>query len=171
MWVSLERAIGVEMDVFCQVEVVRWDCGGNPGPTRNADLTKYSLARAGRPEQDHVLVPHGEFERLERLAPAVDREADRCPVVPVEFLGLGEPGLSQQARAFRAPAGRGLLAHPCLHERHLRRGRLLQAVGEDLPVRRQVARKFHDRLHPAPCRGVPDAEPVSANNPPSAHTS
>ncbi len=23
MWVSLERAIGVEMDVFCQVEVVR----------------------------------------------------------------------------------------------------------------------------------------------------
>ena len=129
------------------------------------------LARAGRPEQDHVLVPPGEFERLERLAPVIDREADRCPVVPVEFLGLGEPGLSQQARAFRAPAGRDLLAHPCLHERHLRRGRLLQAVGEDLPGQRQAAREFHDRLHPAPGRGAPDAKPVSANDPPSAHTS
>ena len=113
------------------------------------------LARAGRPEQDHVLVPPGEFERLERLAPVIDREADRRPVVPVEFLGLGKPGLSQQARAFRAPAGRDLLAHPCLHERHLRRGRLLQAVGEDLPGRRQAAREFHDRLHPAPGRGAP----------------
>ena len=134
-------------------------------------MARCVLPVPGGPNRTTSSCRPADFERLERLAPAVDREADRCPVVPVEFLGLGEPGLPQQARAFRTPAGRDLPAHPCLHERHLCRGRLLQAVGEDLPGRRQAAREFHDRLHPAPGRGAPDAKPVSTNNPPSAHTS
>ena len=74
------------------------------------------LAGAGRAEHDHVLRVLDEVEGFEGLPPVVDGEAQGCPVVAVELLGLGEPGLFEQPRAFGAFPGFDLGVHPRVHE-------------------------------------------------------
>ena len=86
----------------------------------------------GGPEHDHVLRVLDEVEGFEGLTPVVDGEAQGCPVVAVEFLGLGEPGLFEQSRAFGTLPGVEFGVHPRVHELHLRgRGRL-QLFGQYL---------------------------------------
>ena len=59
------------------------------------------LACPGRAEQHHVLAVGDEVQRFQRLAPVVDGEADRRPVVAVEFFDARQSGLFEQTRAFR----------------------------------------------------------------------
>ena len=57
-----------------------------------------------------------EVEGFQCLPPVVDGEAQGCPVVAVELLGLGEPGLLEQPRAFGTFPGIDLGVHPRVHE-------------------------------------------------------
>ena len=105
------------------------------------------LAGAGRAEHDHVLRVLDEVEGFEGLTPVVDGEAQGCPVVAVELLGLGEPGLFEQSRAFGAFPGFDLGVHPRVHELHLRgRGRL-QLFGQYLSGQGEPAGEPHDPVH------------------------
>lgn len=104
------------------------------------------LAGAGRPEQDEVLVAADEFQGFDPLSSVVDGEADRGPVVAVEFLVGGESGLFQEPGAFGAFPGFEFGIHPFLHELHLGWRGVGELVGEDLAGQGQPAREVHDRF-------------------------
>lgn len=113
----------------------------------------------GGPNSTTSSMPATEVQRFQRLAPVVDGETDRRPVVAVEFLGGRQSGLFEQTRAFRPLPRRQLLVHPREHELHLGRGRGLQTVREHLPGQGQAPGEFHDLVHP-PARGRASASGV-----------